>query len=80
MRIAVQCWQCCVCSKKGHSHLPGLDHSGLSPRTLERVLDLSIRLPYRESQAALAIQWIALELSHSERLTQRCGASLHEQI
>ena len=80
MRIAVQCWQCCVCSKKGHSHLPGLDHSGLSPRTLERVLDLSIRLPYRESQAALAIQGIALELSHCERLTQRYGASLHEQI
>jgi hypothetical protein len=80
VQIAVQCWQCCVCSKKGHSHLPGLDSSGLSPRTLERVLDLSIRLPYRESQAALAIQGIELEVSHCERLTQGYGATLQTQV
>ncbi len=60
--------------------MPGLDKSGLSPRTLERVIDLSIRLPYRESQAALVIQGIELEVSHCERLTQRYGATLYEQV
>jgi hypothetical protein len=47
---------------------------------LERVIDLSIRLPYRESQAALVIQGIELEVSHCERLTQRYGATLYEQV
>lgn len=80
VQIAVQCWQCCLCSKKGHSQLPGLDSSGLSPRTLERVLDLSIRLPFRESQAALVIQGIELEVSHCERLTQEYGITFQEQV
>jgi hypothetical protein len=44
------------------------------------VLDLSVRLPYRESQAALAIQGIELEVSHCERLTPRYGASLYQQV
>lgn len=79
-KVAVQCWHCCDCGKKGHSLLPGLDKSGLSPRTLERVLDLSVRLPYRESQAALVIQGIELEISHCERLTQRYGAVLYQQV
>ena len=79
-KVAVQCWHCCDCGKKGHSLLPGLDKSGLSPRTLERVLDLSVRLPYRESQAALGIQGIELEVSHCERLSQGYGTTLYEQV
>jgi hypothetical protein len=79
VQLAVQGWQCCAWGKKGHSQLPGLDSRGLSPRTLERVLDLSIRLPYRESQAALAIQGIELEVSHCERLTQGYGVTFQKQ-
>lgn len=80
MQIAVQCWQCCECGKKGHSHLPGLDSSGLSPRTLERVLDLSIRLPFRESQVALRVQGIELEHSHCERLTQSYATIAYTEV
>ena len=37
-------------------------------------------MPYRESQAALAIQGIALEVSHCERLTQQYGTTFYEQV
>jgi hypothetical protein len=56
----------------------GLDGSGLSPKALLRVVDLSTRLPYREAQQALSIQGIELSLSHVERLTQSYGASFEE--
>lgn len=51
----------------------GLDHSGLSPRALERVLDQCVRLPFREAHEALSIQGLPLSLSHCERLTQGYG-------
>jgi hypothetical protein len=51
----------------------GLDSSGLSPKTLLRVIDLSTRLPYREAQQALEVQGLSLSLSHVERLTQSYG-------
>lgn len=51
----------------------GLDHSRLSPRALERVLDQCVRLPFREAREALAFQGWALSLSHCERLTHSYG-------
>jgi hypothetical protein len=41
---------------------------------LRRLLDLCIRLPYREAQVALEIQGLRLEVSHCERLSQVYGA------
>jgi hypothetical protein len=38
-----------------------------------RVLDQSVRLPFREAREALAIQGLSLSLSHCERLTQGYG-------
>lgn len=78
--VSVPCWQCCDCQKQGHQHLPGLDKSGLSPKLLERVIDLSVRLPYREAQAALTIQGLSLEVSHCERLTQQFGGTFYKQL
>ncbi len=78
--LMVQSWQCCECKKQGQQRLRGLDKSGLSPKLLERVIDLSVRLPYREAQAALTIQGLNLEVSHCERLTQRYGAKFYEQL
>ena len=51
----------------------GLDHSGLSPSALKRVLDQTTRLPFREAREALDIQGLSLSLSHCERLTQSYG-------
>jgi hypothetical protein len=47
---------------------------------LERVIDLSVRLPYREARAALAIQGLNFEVSHCERLTQRYGETFYSQV
>ncbi len=51
----------------------GLDDSGLSPKTLVRVIDQATRLPYREAQQALEVQGISLSLSRVERLTHSYG-------
>ncbi len=51
----------------------GLDNSGLSPKTLLRVIDQATRLPYREAQQALEVQGLSLSLSQVERLTQSYG-------
>jgi hypothetical protein len=51
----------------------GLDSSGLSPKTLLRVIDQATRLPFREAQQALEVQGLSLSLSHVERLTQSYG-------
>jgi hypothetical protein len=78
----VQRWQCKDCGRFGQYRPTGLDSSGLSPKALERLLDLCIRLPYREAQAALEIQGLELEVSHCERLSQAygaCGEKLAEQ-
>jgi len=72
--VSVQRWQCQGCGRYGQRRPKGLDCSGLSPKALERLLDLCIRLPYREAQAALEIQGLRLEVSHCERLSQRYGA------
>ncbi len=52
----------------------GPDGSGFSPKALGRLLDLCIRLPYREAQAALEIQGLSVAVSHCERLSQVYGA------
>jgi hypothetical protein len=72
--VRVKRWQCKSCGRYGQHRPPGLDSSGLSPKALERLLDLCIRLPYREAQAALEIQGLELEVSHCERLSQAYGA------
>lgn len=72
--MSVQRWQCERCGRYGQCYPVGLDGSGWSPKALRRVLDLCVRLPYREAQAALAIQGLSLEVSHCERLSQVYGA------
>jgi hypothetical protein len=79
----VQRWQCKGCGRYGQCRPPGLDGSGWSPKALQRLLDLCIRLPYREAQAALEIQGLKLEVSHCERLSQvysTCCQKLAEQV
>jgi hypothetical protein len=73
--------QACPKCERSYQALPeGLDSSGLSPRALECSLDLCTRLPYREAQSALTLQDLALEVSHCERLTQRYGERVYEQV
>lgn len=57
-----------------------LDSSGLSPESLKRCLDLSTRLPYREAIEALDIQDIELSLSRCERLSQKYGKQVLENL
>lgn len=71
--MSVQRWQCEGCDRYGQSRPAGLDSSGFSPKALARLLDLCIRLPYREAQAALEIQGLKVEVSHCERLRQVYG-------
>lgn len=73
-KVYVQRWQCCSCGAYSQSYPPGLDGSGWSPKALQRILDLCVRLPYREAQAALELQGLELLPSHCERLTQSYGA------
>lgn len=80
-RVSVQRWQCQDCGCYRQCRPAGLDRSGWSPKALRRLLDLCIRLPYREAQAALEIQGLSLEVSHCERLSQAyaaCGQTLTE--
>lgn len=51
----------------------GLDHSGLTPKALARVIDLCVRLPFREAREALVVQGIELSLSRCKHLTQSYG-------
>lgn len=72
-RLSLRRGYCPNCDKHVQALPLGLDHSGLSPRALKRVLDQTTRLPFREAREALAIQGLALSLSHCERLTQSYG-------
>jgi hypothetical protein len=66
--------RCCPSCTAVKQVLPqGLDSSGLSPKTLLRVIDQATRLPFREAQQALEVQGLSLSLSHVERLTQSYG-------
>ena len=73
-RVSVQRWQCTSCGRYGQHHPVGLDHSGWRPKALQRLLDLCVRLPYREAQAALKIQGFNPTVSQCERLSQAYGA------
>lgn len=69
----------CPGCEQSRQRLPeGLDSSGLSPRTLLRVIDLATRLPFREAQQALEVQGISVSLSHIERLSQSYGGCFEE--
>ena len=75
-RLRLRRWRCAKDKLVVSSYPQGMDQSGFSPAALERCLDLSTRLPYREACAALKIQGFDLALSQCERLSQRYGETL----
>lgn len=85
--LRVKRWYCERCQRYGHSHSAGVDGSGLSPAVLASVVYLGTHLSYRETQAALALQRIKLNLGGCEQkhhayasaYEARCKAELRNQ-
>ena len=79
-QVLLRRWRCAKDKLVVTTYPEGLDKSGLSPVALERCLDLTTRLPYREACAALKIQGFELAVSHCERLSQRYGEKLLDSL
>ena len=77
-RVQLRRWRCVKDKLVVITYPQGMDQSGMSPEALQRCLDLSTRLPFREACAALKVQGFELSLSQCERLSQTYGSKLLE--
>lgn len=73
MKLRIPRGKCENCAEIKQIRPQGLDSSGLSPLLLKRLLDASVRLPYREALAHLECWGVSLSLNKSERIVTAYG-------